>query len=97
MIQTCQWRDEHHPQVSLSFFFDAGVALEGELLQASGSLKNSDKLISELTTYYDKKVLPLQPADLLALELWADIRRAKTKARRNRRYALDRLESHPHE
>jgi hypothetical protein len=93
----CHWRDVQYENVPLLFTFDSGHANEGELKRAADAIKKSDRMIIDLATGDDRKLPPLQAADLIAYELFAEARRKDQSKRRYSRYPLVRLDEHPNE
>jgi hypothetical protein len=74
-----------------------GTKNEGQLINTSDMLKKHDRFIVDLTTGDDRKLPPLQAADLLAFELCSEARRQAKNEQRDSRYALQRFDDHPHD
>lgn len=95
--QTREWRAQYHPDVPVRYVFDEGHANQGQLTNAANMLKKHDRFMVDLTTDDDRKLAPLQAADLLAFELCSEARRQTNDFQRDSRYALQRLDEHPHD
>lgn len=95
--QTIDWRDQKYPNTPVLFTFDGGHKNHGELTRSAEQLRNSDRLIVDLTTGDDRRIPGIQAADLLAFEMCADMRRELNNPRRYTRYPLQKLDDQPHE